>query len=290
MSVLVNKDSKIIVQGFTGSEGTFHAEQMIDYGTNIVGGVTPGKGGQEHLGKPVFNTVSEAVAKVGADTTIIFVPPAFAADAIMEAADAGIKVIITITEGIPIADMVMAYNYIKHKDCRLIGPNCPGVITPGEAKVGIMPGFVFKKGTVGIVSKSGTLTYEAADQVVRQGLGITTAIGIGGDPIIGTTTKEAVELLINDPETECVVMIGEIGGQLEADAAHWYKASGSKKPIVGFIAGETAPAGRTMGHAGAIVGGSDDTAQAKKKIMKDCGIHVVDSPAEIGLKVKEVMA
>jgi len=290
MSVLVNKDSKIIVQGFTGSEGTFHAEQMIDYGTNVVGGVTPGKGGQEHLGKPVFNTVSEAVAKVGADTTIIFVPPAFAADAIMEAADAGIKVIITITEGIPIADMVMAYDYIKGKDCRLIGPNCPGVITPGEAKVGIMPGFVFKKGTVGIVSKSGTLTYEAADQVVRQGLGITTAIGIGGDPIIGTTTKEAVELLINDPETECVVMIGEIGGQLEADAAHWYKASGSKKPIVGFIAGETAPAGRTMGHAGAIVGGSDDTAQAKKKIMKDCGIHVVDSPAEIGLKVKEVMA
>jgi len=290
MSVLVNKDSKIIVQGFTGSEGTFHAEQMIEYGTNIVGGVTPGKGGQEHLGRPVFNTVSEAVDKVGADTTIIFVPPAFAADAIMEAANAGIKVIITITEGIPIADMVTAYDYIKDKDCRLIGPNCPGVITPGEAKVGIMPGFVFKKGNVGIVSKSGTLTYEAADQVVRQGLGITTAIGIGGDPIIGTTTKEAVELLINDPETECVVMIGEIGGQLEADAAHWYKASGSKKPIVGFIAGETAPAGRTMGHAGAIVGGSDDTAQAKKKIMKDCGIHVVDSPAEIGLKVKEVMA
>jgi len=290
MSVLVNKDSKIIVQGFTGSEGTFHAEQMIEYGTNIVGGVTPGKGGQEHLGRPVFNTVSEAVDKVGADTTIIFVPPAFAADAIMEAANVGIKVIITITEGIPIADMVTAYDYIKDKDCRLIGPNCPGVITPGEAKVGIMPGFVFKKGNVGIVSKSGTLTYEAADQVVRQGLGITTAIGIGGDPIIGTTTKEAVELLINDPETECVVMIGEIGGQLEADAAHWYKASGSKKPIVGFIAGETAPAGRTMGHAGAIVGGSDDTAQAKKKIMKDCGIHVVDSPAEIGLKVKEVMA
>ncbi len=242
------------------------------------------------MGKPVFNTVSEAVDKVGADTTIIFVPPAFAADAIMEAANAGIKVIITITEGIPIADMVTAANYIKNMDCRLIGPNCPGVITPGEAKVGIMPGFVFKKGNVGIVSKSGTLTYEAADQVVRQGLGITTAIGIGGDPIIGTTTKEAVELLINDPETECVVMIGEIGGQLEADAAQWYKASGSKKPIVGFIAGETAPAGRTMGHAGAIVGGSDDTAQAKKQIMKDCGIHVVDSPAEIGLKVKEVMA
>ncbi|MEH6513312.1 succinate--CoA ligase subunit alpha [Maribacter arcticus] len=289
MSVLVNKDSKIIVQGFTGSEGTFHAEQMIEYGTNIVGGVTPGKGGQEHLGKPVFNTVSEAVEKVGADTSIIFVPPAFAADAIMEAADAGIKVIITITEGIPVADMVMVANYIKSRDCRLIGPNCPGVITPGEAKVGIMPGFVFKKGNVGIVSKSGTLTYEAADQVVRQGLGITTAIGIGGDPIIGTTTKEAVELLINDPETQCVVMIGEIGGQLEADAAQWYKASGSKKPVVGFIAGETAPAGRTMGHAGAIVGGSDDTAQAKKRIMRECGIHVVDSPAEIGLKVKEVM-
>ncbi|RKR12949.1 succinyl-CoA synthetase alpha subunit [Maribacter vaceletii] len=289
MSVLVNKDSKIIVQGFTGSEGTFHAGQMIDYGTNVVGGVTPGKGGQEHLGKPVFNTVLEAVEKVGADTTIIFVPPAFAADAIMEAANAGIKVIITITEGIPVADMVKASNYIKDKDCRLVGPNCPGVITPGEAKVGIMPGFVFKEGNVGIVSKSGTLTYEAADQVVRQGLGITTAIGIGGDPIIGTTTKEAVELLINDSETECVVMIGEIGGQLEADAAEWYKASGSKKPIVGFIAGETAPAGRTMGHAGAIVGGSDDTAQAKKRIMRECGIHVVDSPAEIGVKVKEVM-
>ncbi|MBT8306421.1 MAG: succinate--CoA ligase subunit alpha [Maribacter sp.] len=289
MSVLVNKNSKIIVQGFTGSEGTFHAGQMIEYGTNVVGGVTPGKGGQEHLGKPVFNTVEEAVEKVGADTTIIFVPPAFAADAIMEAASAGIKVIITITEGIPIADMVKTTDYIKDKDCRLIGPNCPGVITPGEAKVGIMPGFVFKKGKVGIVSKSGTLTYEAADQVVRQGLGITTAIGIGGDPIIGTTTKEAVELLINDPETECVVMIGEIGGQLEGDAAKWYKESGSKKPIVGFIAGETAPAGRTMGHAGAIVGGSDDTAQAKKRIMRECGINVVDSPAEIGLKVKEIM-
>lgn len=289
MSVLVNKHSKIIVQGFTGGEGTFHAGQMIDYGTNVVGGVTPGKGGQTHLNKPVFNTVKEAVEKVGADTTIIFVPPAFAADAIMEAADAGIKVIITITEGIPVADMIMASNYIKDRDCRLVGPNCPGVITPGEAKVGIMPGFVFKKGNVGIVSKSGTLTYEAADQVVKQGLGITTAIGIGGDPIIGTTTKEAVELLINDPETEAVVMIGEIGGQLEADAAKWYQASGSKKPIVGFIAGETAPAGRTMGHAGAIVGGSDDTAQAKKKIMKSCGIHVVDSPAEIGKKVAEVL-
>ncbi|MEX0312891.1 MAG: succinate--CoA ligase subunit alpha [Allomuricauda sp.] len=290
MSVLVNKDSKIIVQGFTGSEGTFHATQMIEYGTNVVGGVTPGKGGQEHLGKPVFNTVEEAVQKVGADTTIIFVPPAFAADAIMEAASAGIKVIITITEGIPVADMVKANDYIKKHDCTLVGPNCPGVITPEEAKVGIMPGFVFKKGNVGIVSKSGTLTYEAADQVVRQGLGITTAIGIGGDPIIGTTTKKAVELLINDSETECVVMIGEIGGQLEADAAKWYKESGSKKPIVGFIAGETAPAGRTMGHAGAIVGGSDDTAQAKKQIMRDCGIHVVDSPAEIGVKVKEVLA
>jgi succinyl-CoA synthetase alpha subunit len=289
MSVLVNKDSRIIVQGFTGSEGTFHSEQMIDYGTNVVGGVTPGKGGQEHLGKPVFNTVEDAVKSVGADTTIIFVPPAFAADAIMEAASAGIKVIITITEGIPVADMVKTNNYLKHKDCTLIGPNCPGVITPEEAKVGIMPGFVFKKGSIGIVSKSGTLTYEAADQVVRQGLGITTAIGIGGDPIIGTTTKQAVELLINDPETECVVMIGEIGGQLEADAAKWYKASGSKKPIVGFIAGETAPAGRTMGHAGAIVGGTDDTAQAKKRIMRECGINVVDSPAEIGKKVKEVV-
>ncbi|MGC1473454.1 MAG: succinate--CoA ligase subunit alpha [Psychroserpens sp.] len=289
MSVLVNKDSKIIVQGFTGSEGTFHAGQMIEYGTNVVGGVTPGKGGQSHLDRPVFNTVAEAVKEVGADTTIIFVPPAFAADAIMEAADAGIKVIITITEGIPVGDMIKAADYIKNRDCRLIGPNCPGVITPGEAKVGIMPGFVFKKGKVGIVSKSGTLTYEAADQVVKQGLGITTAIGIGGDPIIGTTTKEAVELLINDPETEAVVMIGEIGGQLEADAANWYKASGSKKPVVGFIAGETAPAGRTMGHAGAIVGGSDDTAQAKKKIMRACGIHVVESPAEIGKKVAEVL-
>lgn len=289
MSVLVNKDSKIIVQGFTGSEGTFHATQMIEYGTNVVGGVTPGKGGSTHLDRPVFNTVQDAVEQAGADTSILFVPPAFAADAIMEAADAGIKVIICITEGIPVADMIKAYDYIKDRDCRLVGPNCPGVITPGEAKVGIMPGFVFKKGNVGIVSKSGTLTYEAADQVVKQGLGITTAIGIGGDPIIGTTTKEAVELLINDPETECVVMIGEIGGQLEADAAKWYKASGSKKPIVGFIAGETAPAGRTMGHAGAIVGGSDDTAAAKKRIMRENGIHVVDSPAEIGKKVKEVM-
>ena len=289
MSVLVNKNSKVIVQGFTGSEGTFHAEQMIEYGTNVVGGVTPGKGGQKHLNKPVFNTVSDAVEQTGADVSIIFVPPAFAADAIMEAADAGIKVIITITEGIPVADMVKASDYIKDRDCRLIGPNCPGVITPGEAKVGIMPGFVFKKGKVGIVSKSGTLTYEAADQVVKQGLGITTAIGIGGDPIIGTTTKEAVELLMNDDETECIVMIGEIGGQLEADAAQWVKQNGNKKPVVGFIAGETAPAGRTMGHAGAIVGGSEDTAQAKKKILKENGIHVVDSPAEIGMKVAEVL-
>jgi succinyl-CoA synthetase alpha subunit len=289
MSVLVNKDSKIIVQGFTGSEGTFHASQMIEYGTNVVGGVTPGKGGTTHLDRPVFNTVADAVKEAGADTTIIFVPPAFAADAIMEAADAGIKVIITITEGIPVADMIKAYEYIKDKNCRLIGPNCPGVITPEEAKVGIMPGFVFKKGSVGIVSKSGTLTYEAADQVVKQGLGITTAIGIGGDPIIGTTTKEAVELLMNDPETACIVMIGEIGGQLEADAAKWIKADGNRKPVVGFIAGETAPKGRTMGHAGAIVGGADDTAEAKKRIMRECGIHVVDSPAEIGMKVKEVL-
>ncbi|MBC7749273.1 succinyl-CoA synthetase alpha subunit [Flavobacterium omnivorum] len=289
MSVLVNKDSKIIVQGFTGSEGTFHASQMIEYGTNVVGGVTPGKGGTTHLDRPVFNTVKDAVEQAGADTTIIFVPPAFAADAIMEAADAGIKVIIAITEGIPVADMIKANSYVKERKARLIGPNCPGIITPGEAKVGIMPGFVFKKGTVGIVSKSGTLTYEAADQVVKQGLGITTAIGIGGDPIIGTTTKEAVELLMNDPETECIVMIGEIGGQLEADAAHWIKADGNRKPVVGFIAGVTAPVGRTMGHAGAIVGGSDDTAEAKKQIMRECGIHVVDSPAEIGKKVKEVL-
>ncbi len=289
MSVLVNKDSKIIVQGFTGSEGTFHASQMIAYGTKVVGGVTPGKGGQTHLDKPVFNTVKEAIEQVNANTTIIFVPPAFAADAIMEAADAGIEVIITITEGIPVADMIKASDYIKDKKCRLVGPNCPGVITPDEAKVGIMPGFVFKKGDVGVVSKSGTLTYEAADQVVKQGLGVSTAIGIGGDPIIGTTTKEALELLINDEETNCVVMIGEIGGQLEGNAAQWYKESGSTKPVVGFIAGETAPAGRTMGHAGAIVGGSDDTAQAKKRIMRECGIHVVDSPAEIGKKVAEVL-
>jgi succinyl-CoA synthetase alpha subunit len=289
MSVLVNKDSKIIVQGFTGSEGTFHATQMIEYGTNVVGGVTPGKGGSTHLDRPVFNTVKDAVDVAGADTSIIFVPPAFAADAIMEAAEAGIKVIIAITEGIPVADMIKAYDYIQGKDCRLVGPNCPGVITPGEAKVGIMPGFVFKKGKVGIVSKSGTLTYEAADQVVKQGLGITTAIGIGGDPIIGTTTKEAVELLMNDPETEAIIMIGEIGGQLEADAAKWIKADGNRKPVIGFIAGETAPKGRTMGHAGAIVGGADDTAEAKKRIMRENGIHVVDSPAEIGKKVKEVL-
>lgn len=289
MSVLVNKNSKIIVQGFTGSEGTFHATQMIEYGTNVVGGVTPGKGGTQHLDRPVFNTVKDAVDQAGADTSIIFVPPAFAADAIMEAADAGIKVIICITEGIPVADMIKAYSYVKERDSRLVGPNCPGVITPEEAKVGIMPGFVFKKGKVGIVSKSGTLTYEAADQVVKQGMGITTAIGIGGDPIIGTTTKEAVELLMNDPETECIIMIGEIGGQLEADAARWIKADGNRKPVVGFIAGETAPKGRTMGHAGAIVGGADDTAEAKKRIMRENGIHVVDSPAEIGKKVKEIM-
>lgn len=290
MSVLVNKDSKIIVQGFTGSEGTFHASQMIEYGTNLVGGVTPGKGGQTHLDRPVFNSVAEAVAKAGADTSIIFVPPAFAADAIMEAAEAGIKVIIAITEGIPVNDMTKAFQYVKQKGATLIGPNCPGVITPEEAKVGIMPGFVFKKGKVGIVSKSGTLTYEASDQVVREGLGISTAIGIGGDPIIGTTTKDAIALFMDDPDTECIVMIGEIGGQLEADAAKWIKAQGNKKPVIGFIAGETAPKGRTMGHAGAIVGGSDDTAAAKKKIMRECGIHVVDSPAQIGAKVAEVLA
>ncbi|WP_196886162.1 succinate--CoA ligase subunit alpha [Aureivirga sp. CE67] len=289
MSVLVNKDSKIIVQGFTGSEGTFHASQMIEYGTNVVGGVTPGKGGQTHLDRPVFNTVLDAVTKVGADTSIIFVPPAFAADAIMESADAGIKVIICITEGIPVADMTKVKEYIADKDCRLVGPNCPGVITPDEAKVGIMPGFIFKKGNVGIVSKSGTLTYEAADQVVKQGYGVTTAIGIGGDPIIGTTTKEAVELLMNDDETECIVMIGEIGGQLEAEAAEWIKADGNRKPVVGFIAGQTAPAGRTMGHAGAIVGGKDDTAQAKMEILAANGIHVVSSPAKIGEKVAEVL-
>ena len=289
MSVLVNKSSKIIVQGFTGGEGTFHATHMIEYGTNIVGGVTPGKGGQIHLDKPVFNSVAEAVSHTGADTSIIFVPPAFAGDAIMESADAGIKVIIAITEGIPVADMVIAAPYVKKKGAILVGPNCPGVITPDEAKVGIMPGFVFKKGNVGIISKSGTLTYEAADQVVREGLGVTTAIGIGGDPIIGTTTKDAVELFMNDPETECIVVIGEIGGQLEADAAYWIKSQGNLKPVVGFIAGETAPIGRTMGHAGAIVGGSDDTAEAKKRIMRECGIHVVDSTAKIGAKVSEIL-
>jgi succinyl-CoA synthetase alpha subunit len=290
MSVLVTKDSNIIVQGFTGSEGTFHASQMIAYGTNVVGGVTPGKGGQTHLDKPVFNTVAEAVKEVKADTSIIFVPPAFAADAIMEAAESGIKVIITITEGIPVNDMAKAMEYVRGKDCRVVGPNCPGVISPDEAKVGIMPGFVFKKGIVGIVSKSGTLTYEAADQVVKEGYGITTAIGIGGDPIIGTTTKDAVQLLMEDDETECIVMIGEIGGQLEADAANWIKSQGNPKPVVGFIAGETAPKGRTMGHAGAIVGGAEDTAEAKKAIMKACGIHVVDSPAAIGKTVAQVLA
>ncbi len=289
MSVLVDKNSNIIVQGFTGGEGTFHATQMIDYGTNVVGGVTPGKGGQTHLDKPVFNTVQEAVDKVGADTSIIFVPPAFASDAIMEAAAAGIKVIICITEGIPVADMVKVKAYIEGKDCRLVGPNCPGVITADEAKVGIMPGFIFKKGTVGIVSKSGTLTYEAADQVVKQGYGITTAIGIGGDPIIGTTTKDAVALLMDDPETDCIVMIGEIGGQLEAEAARWVKKTGNKKPVIGFIAGRTAPKGRTMGHAGAIVGGKDDTAEAKMEILRENGIYVVESPAKIGAKVAEVL-
>ena len=290
MSIIVNKDSRIIVQGFTGSEGTFHAEQMISYGTNVVGGVTPGKGGQTHLGKPVFNTVNEAVKEVNANTSIIFVPAGFAADAIMEAADSGIKTIIAITEGIPVSDMTRVNHYMKNKKCTLIGPNCPGIITPNEAKVGIMPGFVFKKGNVGLVSKSGTLTYEAADQIVKQGLGISTAVGIGGDPIIGTTTKDAIELFMNDDETNCIVMIGEIGGQLETDAAKWVAKNGNKKPIVGFIAGETAPNGRTMGHAGAIVGGAEDTAEAKKKIMNECGIHVVDSPAEIGKKVFEVLS
>lgn len=289
MSVLVNKDSKIIVQGFTGSEGSFHASQMIEYGTNVVGGVTPGKGGQMHLDRPVFNTVEDAVRQTGADVSIIFVPPAFAADAIMEAASAGIKVIITITEGIPVKDMIIVKEYLKDKDCRMVGPNCPGVMTAGEAKVGIMPGFIFKKGRIGVVSKSGTLTYEAVDQITKAGMGQSTAIGIGGDPIIGTSMQEAIELLLNDPETDGVVMIGEIGGQMEPDAAKWIKASGIKKPVVGFIAGETAPKGRTMGHAGAIVGGSDDTAQAKKKIMRECGIHVVDSPADIGSKMAELI-
>jgi len=282
MSVLVNKHSRVIVQGFTGSEGSFHAGQMIEYGTNVVGGVTPGKGGQEHLGRPVFNTVREAVEKTNADVSIIFVPPAFAADSIMEAADAGIKVIVAITEGIPVKDMMIAKKYIKERNVVLIGPNCPGVITPGEAKVGIMPGFVFKKGNIGIVSKSGTLTYEAADQIVKAGLGITTAIGIGGDPIIGTPTRDAVEMLMNDPETHGIVMIGEIGGNYEPMAARWIKETGNKKPVVGFIAGKTAPPGRRMGHAGAIIGGAEDTAAAKMKIMQECGIHVVDSPALIG--------
>jgi len=288
MSVLVNNESKVIVQGFTGSEGTFHASQMIEFGTDVVGGVTPGKGGQTHLDRPVYNTVSDAVDATGADVSIIFVPPAFAADAIMEAADAGIKVIVTITEGIPVQDMSKVKQYVADKDCRLIGSNCPGVISAGQAKVGIMPGFVFHPGRVGIVSKSGTLTYEAADQIVKAGLGISTAIGIGGDPIIGTTTKEAVELLMNDPDTDGIVMIGEIGGNLEALAANWIQENGTK-PVVGFIAGETAPAGRTMGHAGAIVGGAEDTAQAKKAIMRDCGIHVVDSPAHVGKRMAEVL-
>jgi succinyl-CoA synthetase alpha subunit len=288
MSVLVNKNSKIIVQGFTGTEGTFHASQMIEYGTQVVGGVTPGKGGTTHLDRPVFNTVVDAVKATNANVSIIFVPPAFAADAIMEATDAGIGLVVCITEGIPVQDMVKVKNYMAGKSTRLIGPNCPGVITAGECKVGIMPGFIFKKGNIGIVSKSGTLTYEAADQVAKAGLGITTAIGIGGDPIIGTTTKEAVELLMNDPETHGIVMIGEIGGGMEAEAANWIKANGTK-PVVGFIAGQTAPPGRRMGHAGAIVGGDDDTAAAKMKIMAECGIHVVASPADIGIKMAEAV-
>jgi succinyl-CoA synthetase alpha subunit len=289
MAVLVNKESKIIVQGFTGTEGTFHATQMIEYGTQVVGGVTPGKGGSSHLDRPVFNTVADAVAKTGANVSIIFVPPAFAADAIMEAADAGIGLIVCITEGIPVQDMVKVKNYLQGKKSRLVGPNCPGVITADECKVGIMPGFIFKKGRIGIVSKSGTLTYEAADQVAKAGLGISTAIGIGGDPIIGTTTKEAVELFMNDPETDAIVMIGEIGGGMEAEAARWIKETGNKKPVVGFIAGQTAPPGRRMGHAGAIVGGAEDTAAAKMKIMQECGIHVVDSPADIGKTMAEAV-
>lgn len=289
MSVLVDKNSKVIVQGFTGSEGTFHSEQMVSYGTNIVGGVTPGKGGQEHLGKPVFNTVQDAVEKTNANVSIIFVPPAFAADAVMEAAEAGIKVVICITEGIPVSDMIKVKEYLKDKDCRMVGPNCPGVISAEEAKVGIMPGFIFKKGNVGIVSKSGTLTYEAVDQVSKVGLGQTTAIGVGGDPIIGTTIKDAVELLMNDPDTHGIIMIGEIGGNLEAEAGNWIKDNGSK-PVVAFIAGETAPKGRTMGHAGAIVGGHSDTASAKKEILRGCGVHVVDSPADLGIKMKELLS
>ena len=288
MSVLVNNNSKVIVQGFTGGEGTFHSEQMIEYGTNIVGGVTPGKGGTDHLGKPVFNTVENAVSSTGADVSVIFVPPAFATDAIMEAAEAGIKVVICITEGIPVADMIKVKEYLRNSNCRLVGPNCPGVITAGEAKVGIMPGFIFQKGSIGIVSKSGTLTYEAVDQISKVGLGQTTAIGIGGDPIIGTTTKEAVELLMNDEETEGIIMIGEIGGNLEAEAGKWIKENGTK-PVVAFIAGDTAPKGRTMGHAGAIVGGESDTAAAKKQILKECGVHVVDSPADLGTKMAELL-
>ena len=289
MSVLVNKSSNVIVQGFTGNEGKFHSEQMIEYGTNLVGGVTPGKGGTMHLGKPVFNTVEDAVKNVDANTSLIFVPPPFAADAIMEAADAGINVIICITEGIPTKDMITVKKYLEDKSCTLVGPNCPGVITPGEAKCGIMPGFVFKKGRIGVVSKSGTLTYEAADQVVKAGLGISTAIGIGGDPIIGTTTKDAVELFMNDDETDGIIMIGEIGGQLEADAARWIKENGTK-PVVGFIAGKTAPAGRTMGHAGAIVGGKDDTADAKMQILRECGISVAESPANIGSLMAQLIS
>ena len=290
MSVLVDKNSRVIVQGLTGKEGTFHAGQMIEYGTNIIAGVTPGKGGQIHLDRPVFNTVKETVDELQADTSIIFVPPAYAAKAIIEAAEAGIKVIITITEGIPISDMIKVKNHLNKFSCIMVGPNCPGVITPDEAKVGIMPGFIFKKGKVGIISKSGTLTYEAADQVVKQGFGISTAIGIGGDPIIGTTVKDAMEMFVNDSETKCIVMIGEIGGQLEAEAAKWYNESNSKKPVVGFIAGETAPSGRTMGHAGAIVGGDDDTAKAKKEILLNYGVNVVDSPAEIGKKVHSILS
>lgn len=288
MSVLVNKNSKVVVQGFTGSEGTFHAQQMIEYGTNVIGGVTPGKGGQTHLDKPVYNTVEQAVKEAGADVSVIFVPPAFAADAIMEAADAGIGVIICITEGIPTKDMITVKEYLSDKDVRMVGPNCPGVITPGEAKVGIMPGFIHKKGKIGIVSRSGTLTYEAVDQVTKAGMGQSTCIGIGGDPIIGTTTKDAVQLLMEDDETEGIIMIGEIGGSMEADAAYWIKEHGTK-PVVGFIAGQTAPAGRTMGHAGAIIGGSDDTAEAKMKIMRECGIEVVESPAVIGKTMAELM-
>ena len=289
MSILVNKESKILVQGFTGTEGTFHATQMIEYGTDLVGGVTPGKGGTTHLGKPVFNTVADAVKSTGANVSIIFVPPAFAADAIMEAAEAGIQLIVCITEGIPVQDMVRAKNFLQGKNTRLIGPNCPGVITADECKVGIMPGFVFIKGRIGVVSKSGTLTYEAADQVAKAGLGISTAVGIGGDPIIGTTTKEALELFMNDPGTDAVVMIGEIGGGMEAEAARWYKEN-ARKPVVGFIAGQTAPPGRRMGHAGAIIGGADDTAEAKMKIMEECGIHVVQSPADIGATIKQVIS